>query len=109
VSTSDTIFFISISKTPKMMFIDPHIAKFIYDKKRSGWMFKINFLVLFFTTFGEANMSNTVNLKFLHLLKNEDDIGKMDWCTYIIELLIKTERSWKRDGFYNGPILLLLV
>ena len=65
--------------------------------------------MLFFTTFGEANLSNTVNIKFLHLLKNEDDIGKMDWCMYIIELLIKTKRSWKRDGFYNGPILLLLV
>ena len=85
------------------------VAKLIMEEKRSGWLFKINFLVLFFSTFAEANLSNTVNLKFLHLLNNEDDIRKLDWCTYIIETLIKTKRSWKRDGFYNGPILLLLV
>ena len=48
-------------------------------------------------------------LKFLYLIKNDDDIVNMDWCTYIIETLIKTKRSWKRDGFYNGPIVLLLV
>ncbi|PWA65859.1 hypothetical protein CTI12_AA302760 [Artemisia annua] len=86
-----------------------HVAKLIVEKKRSGWLFKINFLVLFFSTFGEANLNNTVNLKFLHLLNNEDDIVKLDWCTYIIESLIKTKRSWKREGFYCGPIVLLLV
>ena len=86
-----------------------HVAKLIVEGKRSGWLFKINFLVLFFSTFGETNLSNTVNLKFLHLLNNEDDIVKIDWCTYIIETLVKTKRSWKRDGFYNGPIVLLLV
>ena len=74
-----------------------------------GWMFKVNFLVLFFSTIGELNKSNTLNLKFLHLLNNEADIMKLDWCTYIIECLIKTKKSWNRKRHYNGPVILLLV
>ena len=37
-----------------------HVAKFIVDEKRSGWLFKINFLVLFFSNFAEANLCNTI-------------------------------------------------
>ncbi|GJS96341.1 ulp1 protease family, C-terminal catalytic domain-containing protein [Tanacetum coccineum] len=61
-----------------------HAGNEIVEKGSSGWMFKINFLI-------------------------EDDILKLDSCTYIIACLIKTKRSWKRSGFNNGPIVLLLV
>ncbi|GKE32911.1 hypothetical protein Tco_1452233, partial [Tanacetum coccineum] len=86
-----------------------HVTNEIVEKGCSGWMFKINFLVLFFSTVGELNLNNTINLKFIQCINSEDDILKLDWCTYIIEYLIKTKRSWKQDGFYNGPIILLLI
>ncbi|GJR39036.1 hypothetical protein Tco_1214720 [Tanacetum coccineum] len=86
-----------------------HVGNEIVEKRSSGWMFKINFLVLFFSTVGELNFNNTVNLKFIHCINSEDDILKLDWCTYIIECSIKTKRSWKRSGFYNVLIVLLLI
>ncbi|PWA87360.1 hypothetical protein CTI12_AA128140 [Artemisia annua] len=85
------------------------VVKEILETKKGGWMFKLNFLVLFFSTIGELNLSNTVNLRFLPCIKNEDDILKLDWCTYIIECLVRTKRSWNRNAHFNGPVILLLV
>ncbi|GJV17991.1 ulp1 protease family, C-terminal catalytic domain-containing protein [Tanacetum coccineum] len=90
-----------------------HFTTKLADKMLSngegGWMFKINFLVLFFSTIGEANKNNTVNLKFLPCINSEADILKMDWCTYIIECLLKTKIEWNRKYHFNGPVILLLV
>ncbi|PWA72323.1 ulp1 protease family, C-terminal catalytic domain-containing protein [Artemisia annua] len=69
-------------------YFNSHVAKEILETKRGGWMFKLNFLVLFFSTIGELNLSNTVNLRFLPCINTEDDIPKLDWCTYIIECLV---------------------
>lgn len=85
------------------------LADVMLGNSNGGWMFKVNFLVLFFSTIGELNKSNTANLKFIHLLNSEADIMKLDWCTYIIECLIKTKKSWNRKRHYNGPVILLLV
>ncbi|PWA88824.1 ulp1 protease family, C-terminal catalytic domain-containing protein [Artemisia annua] len=90
-------------------YFNTHVAKEILKTKRGGWMFKLNFLVLFFSTIGELNLSNTVNLRFLPCINNEDDILKIDWCTYIIECLVRTKRSWNRNAHFNGPVILLLV
>ncbi|GKE67306.1 hypothetical protein Tco_1521467, partial [Tanacetum coccineum] len=42
-----------------------YVVNEIVEKGCSGWMFKINFLVLVFSTVGELNLNNTVNLKFI--------------------------------------------
>ncbi|PWA45563.1 Peptidase C48, SUMO/Sentrin/Ubl1 [Artemisia annua] len=85
------------------------LAELILSTRQGGWLFKINFLVLLFSTIGEANKCNTVNLKFLPCIKSEADILQMDWCTYIIECLIKTKIQWNRNSHFNGPLVLLLV
>ena len=90
-------------------YYNTHVANEILKTKRGGWMFKLNFLVLFFSTIGEVNLSNTVNLRFLPCINNEDDILKIDWCTYIIECLVRTKRSWNRNAHFNGPVILLHV
>ena len=90
-------------------FFNTHVADKILEKKQGGWMFKLNFLVLFFSTLGELNLSNTVNLRFLPCINNEDDIPKLDWCTYLTECLVRTKKAWKRNKHFNGPVVLLLV
>lgn len=40
------------------------VEKQIYTQADGGWMFKLNFLVLYFTTIGESNKNATVNLRF---------------------------------------------
>ena len=90
-------------------FYNTRVADEIVKTKQVGWWFKLNFLVLFFSTIGELNLNNTVNLRFLPCINNEDDIPKLDWCTYIIECLVRTKKGWKRNEHFNGPIILLLV
>ncbi|PWA53614.1 phospholipase-like protein [Artemisia annua] len=90
-------------------FFNSHVVDAIVKNKRGGWMFKLNFLVLFFSTIGELNLSNTVNLRFLPCINNEDDIPKLDWCSYIIECLVRTKRAWNRNQHFNGPVILILV
>lgn len=91
-------------------FYNTHVAdEILKEPKWGGWLFKLNFLVLFFSTTGELNLSNTVNLRFIPCINNEDDIPKLDWCTYIIECLIRTKRAWNRNQHFNGHVILLLV
>ena len=86
-----------------------NVEDIIQSQKEGGWMFKVTFLVLLFTAMGQSNMCATVNLKFLPCILGEEDIIHLDWCTYMIECLVNTKRSWKRSTHYNGPLVMLLV
>ncbi|PWA95284.1 ulp1 protease family, C-terminal catalytic domain-containing protein [Artemisia annua] len=85
------------------------VEKQIYTQQEGGWMFKLNFLVLYFTSIGEANKNATVNLRFFNCIQDENDIPGFDWCSYVIECLVRTKRSWVRTYHYCGPVIVLLV
>ncbi|PWA51308.1 hypothetical protein CTI12_AA463700 [Artemisia annua] len=58
------------------------VEKLIYTQQAGGWMFKLNFLVLYFTSIGESNKNATVNLRFFNCIQDENDIPGFDWCSY---------------------------
>ncbi|GJR12857.1 ribonuclease H-like domain, reverse transcriptase, RNA-dependent DNA polymerase [Tanacetum coccineum] len=81
----------------------------IRQQVAGGWLFKLNFLVLYFTSIGESNKNATVNLKFLQCIADEHDIPNFDWCSYIVECLVRTKKSWVRTYHYTGPVIVLLI
>jgi hypothetical protein len=72
-------------------------------------MFKLNFLVLYFTSIGEANKNATVNVRFFNCIQDANDIPGFDWCSYVLECLVRTKKSWIRTRHYCGPVIILLV
>jgi hypothetical protein len=97
-------------KVPKKIFIKDftlHLTK----RKDSGRMFKLNFLVIFFTVLAEIMKSNTVNQRFLTSLTTKTDVKKLNWCEYILTCLRKTRQGWfgTEEELFNGPLLLLTV
>ncbi|PWA54300.1 hypothetical protein CTI12_AA426940 [Artemisia annua] len=66
------------------------VEKQIYTQQAGGWMFKLNFLVLYFTSIGESNKNATVNL------------------SYVLQCLVRTKKSWIRTSHYCGPVIVLL-
>ncbi|KAL8217596.1 hypothetical protein R6Q57_020969 [Mikania cordata] len=95
---------------PKKIFVKDLVA-YIKDKKDAGRMFKLNFLVVFFSLMGETMMSNTVNQRFLTSVKITTDVRNLNWCDYMMACLKSTREAWnsKQDDLYNGPILLLVA
>ncbi|PWA99587.1 phospholipase-like protein [Artemisia annua] len=81
----------------------------MYRQQAGGWLFKLNFLVLYFTSIGESNKNATVNLKFLQCIDDEYDIPNFDWCSYIVECLVRAKKSWVRTYHYTGPVIVLLI
>ncbi|PWA53169.1 hypothetical protein CTI12_AA445290 [Artemisia annua] len=53
------------------------VEKKIYTQQEGGWMFKLNFLVLYFTSIGESNKNATVNLRFFNCIQDENDIPRL--------------------------------
>ncbi|GJX96967.1 RNA-directed DNA polymerase, eukaryota, reverse transcriptase zinc-binding domain protein [Tanacetum coccineum] len=45
---------------------------------------------------------------FLHCINDETAIHKFDWCTFILECLVRTKKSWIRRSHYTGPVIILL-
>ncbi|GKA57827.1 peptidase C48, SUMO/sentrin/Ubl1, partial [Tanacetum coccineum] len=85
------------------------LEQLIYTQTDGGWWFNINFLVLYLTSIGEANKNATCNLRFLHCINDETAIHQFDWCTFILECLIRTKKSWVRKSHYTGPIIILVI
>ena len=85
------------------------VEKLIYSQADGGWMFKLNFLVLYFTSIGESNKNATVNLRFFNCIQDENDIPRFDWCSYVLECLVRTKKTWIRTRHYCGPAIVLLV
>ncbi|PWA79108.1 ulp1 protease family, C-terminal catalytic domain-containing protein [Artemisia annua] len=59
------------------------VENIIYTQANGGWMFKLNFLVLYFSTIGESNKNAT----------DENDIPGFDWCSYVLECLVRTKKA----------------
>nr|GEZ34074.1 peptidase C48, SUMO/sentrin/Ubl1 [Tanacetum cinerariifolium] len=85
------------------------LEQLIYTQTDGGWWFKINFLVLYLTSIGEANKNATCNLRFLYCINDETTIHQFDWCTFILECLVRTKKNWVRRSHYTGPIIILVT
>ncbi|KAL8210020.1 hypothetical protein R6Q57_006752 [Mikania cordata] len=55
-------------------------AQHLTTRNDSGRMFKLNFLVMFFSKMGESMKSNTVNQRFLTSVTTKMDVKKLSWC-----------------------------
>ncbi|KAM0061215.1 hypothetical protein Hdeb2414_s0004g00133371 [Helianthus debilis subsp. tardiflorus] len=90
-----------------------YIANVIKDlEKRNelGRMFKLTFLVIFFTVMAEAMQSSNVNQRFLPSMKSNINIQDFSWCKYILNCLRRTRRQWPgAHKTFNGPIGMLAV
>ncbi|KAL8217085.1 hypothetical protein R6Q57_023922 [Mikania cordata] len=67
-------------------------AQQLTTRNDSGRMFKLNFLVMFFSVMGESMKSNTVNQRFLTSVTTKMDVKKLSWCDYVLTCLGKQDR-----------------
>lgn len=84
---------------------------YLVQRQDSGRIFRMNYLVMFFTVMGEAMKSNTINQRFLTSLTKKVDVNNFNWCEYMLDCLRKSRNDWLgvEDQLYNGPLLLLVV
>ncbi|KAL9690819.1 hypothetical protein QQ045_011230 [Rhodiola kirilowii] len=73
--------------------------------------FKINFLVLFFSTMVESTKSEVSNQRILNGIEGTDDIRALNWCEFIYTCLRDTKDEWEgnRRSPYTGPITFLII
>ncbi|MFS7951839.1 hypothetical protein Hanom_Chr07g00599941 [Helianthus anomalus] len=57
-----------------------------------GRLFKLNFLAYWNTLFVEVTKSTTVKQRFLLAIDKEEDISKLDWCSFVLEYLKRTRQ-----------------
>ncbi|MFS8020105.1 hypothetical protein Hanom_Chr15g01411631 [Helianthus anomalus] len=82
------------------------VAKAMKKKKKTngGRLFKLNFLAYWNTLFVEITKSTTLKQIFLLAIDKEEDISKLDWCSFVLESLKRTRQGRKKlDLQYNGP------
>ncbi|KAL8191774.1 hypothetical protein R6Q57_028505 [Mikania cordata] len=84
-------------------------AQHLTTRNDSGRMFKLNFLVMFFSIMGESMKSNTVNQRFLTSVTTKMNVKKLSWCDYVLTCLRKTRQTWNggEDELFNGPLVWL--
>ncbi|KAL8230338.1 hypothetical protein R6Q57_000116 [Mikania cordata] len=83
-------------------------AQHLTTRNDSGRMFKLNFLVMFFSIMGESMKSNTVNQRFLTSVTTKMDVKKLSWYDYVLTCLRKTRQTWNgdEDELFNGPLII---
>ncbi|GKA65974.1 hypothetical protein Tco_0765681 [Tanacetum coccineum] len=84
--------------------LDPVTAKW---RGMADWLFDIGFLSLFFSIFGQGNKDGTINERLIPYLDETDKIHLMDWCSNVLESLVKECTGFSASDKFNGPLLLL--
>ncbi|GKE39035.1 hypothetical protein Tco_1462440 [Tanacetum coccineum] len=65
------------------------LESFLCTLSEADWLFDIGFLSLFFSIFGQGNKDGTINERLIPYLDETDKIHQMDWCSYVLESLVK--------------------
>lgn len=73
------------------------------------WEFRVCFIVIFFSIFGQGNKDGEVNERIIPILSNTDNISQMDWCSYVVECMVKECSRFNPYSNFNGPLLLMAV
>ncbi|MFS8024928.1 hypothetical protein Hanom_Chr16g01469031 [Helianthus anomalus] len=80
------------------------VATTMHLQPNGGRLFKLHFLAYWNTLFVEITKSTTVKQSFLHAIDKEEDISKLDCCSFVLESLKRTRQDWKNfDSQYNRP------
>ncbi|GKD48028.1 hypothetical protein Tco_1277004, partial [Tanacetum coccineum] len=83
------------------------LETFLCTLSEADWLFDIGFLLLFFSIFGQGNKDGTINERLIPYLDETDKIHQMDWCSYVLESLVKECTIFSASDKFNGSLLLL--
>uniref|UniRef100_A0A7N0UFU4 Uncharacterized protein n=1 Tax=Kalanchoe fedtschenkoi TaxID=63787 RepID=A0A7N0UFU4_KALFE len=98
--------------TTKALISTMQIKQKIVEDEEAGLGFKLDFLVLFCDRVIESNTNNFVKHSFLNSISNVDMIADINWCQYMIDVIVDFKKEWLRGDrkvHFRGPILLLLI
>ncbi|GJY85503.1 hypothetical protein Tco_0499529 [Tanacetum coccineum] len=85
------------------------LESFLCTLSDADWLFDIGFLSLFFSIFGQGNKDGTINERLIPYLEETDKIHQMDWCSYVLDSLVKECTSFSTSDKFSGPVLLLVL
>ena len=79
--------------------------------KQADMNFKMNFLALMINSLIESSSCGKANYNDLNYIKEDTVIRDIDWCSYVVDCLIKTKRNYKHSptAFFVGPSAFLVV
>nr|KAJ0218045.1 hypothetical protein LSAT_V11C300105240 [Lactuca sativa] len=87
------------------------IKNVIVSTTQVDFNFKSNFLVLFVNTFCELTLMGRCNLFPLSYISRKTDISNIDWCSYVLDCLVRTKNSYipySDTSFFVGPSAFLV-
>ncbi|CAH1435810.1 unnamed protein product [Lactuca virosa] len=88
------------------------IKNVIVSTTQADFNFKLNFLVLFVNTFCESTSMGRCNLFPLSYISRKTDISNIDWCSYVLDCLVRTKNSYipySDTSFFVGPSAFLVL
>ncbi|CAI9286695.1 unnamed protein product [Lactuca saligna] len=88
------------------------IKNVIVSTTQADFNFKLNFLVLFVNTFCESTSMGRCNLFPLSYISRKTDISNIDWCSYVLDCLVRTKNSYipySDNSFFVGPSAFLVL
>ena len=87
------------------------IAKMIKEETDGGPDFKRLFMFLLENALIETPSDGNCKPKILHFIDDDDEIGNMNWCGYVLSVLEATYPGWDRaeGAYFTGPIHFILV
>ncbi|KAL9689463.1 hypothetical protein QQ045_009849 [Rhodiola kirilowii] len=82
------------------------VSKKIQKSKEADDLFKLNFLVLFYSTIVDSTASGKANQRILNGIDGIDDIRALNWGEFMIDRLRQTEDEWEENkgSPYTGPM-----
>ncbi|CAI9281813.1 unnamed protein product [Lactuca saligna] len=88
------------------------IKKVIISTTQADFNFKLNFLILFVNTFCESISMGRCSLFPLSYISRKTDISNIDWCSYVLDCLVRTKNSYipySDTSFFVGPSTFLVA
>ncbi|CAH1414514.1 unnamed protein product [Lactuca virosa] len=88
------------------------IKNVIVSTTQADFNFKLNFLVLFVNTFCESTSMGRCNLFPLSYISRKTNINNIDWCSYVLDCLVRTKNSYipySDTNFFVGPSAFLVL
>ncbi|CAH1436583.1 unnamed protein product [Lactuca virosa] len=88
------------------------IKNVIVSTTQADFNFQLNFLVLFVNIFCESTSMGRCNLFPLSYISRKTDISNIDWCSYVLDCLVRTKNSYipySDNSFFVGPSAFLVL
>ncbi|KAL9677104.1 hypothetical protein QQ045_005331 [Rhodiola kirilowii] len=73
------------------------ISKTIQSSKEADDFFKLNFLVLFYSTVVDSTKGGKSNQRILNAIEGLDEICTLNWCEFVIDQLRHTKVEYDKD------------